>query len=725
MAHTRLLLGSAPFVEEERPEKLFRSDLISAMKLPDSLQMDSSSYFTVKEAWRREWEVGVQVCVSPEQMPKPAARLIDNSPEFPKDLRMPPSLYTEETTESRYVEYDLDDMDVNWLEQVNLQRKFRALAGPDGLSEDTFRDAIVALETKCQQNMACAVVTDETLGIEYDEETVCDVCRDRESEDTNDMIFCDMCNLCVHQACYGLPTIPRGRWLCKTCFIGEQDTPCVLCLNSGGALKRVRPGNTNWAHLSCALWIPEVKIGNAEKMEPITNTEDIPASRWNLVCCVCRKKGGACVQCSHPHCVTAYHITCAFSSDLETHTRLDVRNNGVIHESYCPKHSPLHHSPTTKPPSHSPQKKHMSHYSQLQQVREQFHTYTSPDTLAHSLSLPLKICTLLYNYWRLKRASLHNRPLLSHLPIETVSAGLKAELALGSQYGLEGDPNFLKIIYIRQNLEKARNLVYMVQKRERVKKRMLNCQQEILELESSLLVSSLLSQTEGESSDVCVEEAVEGGEQWEEEMDTIRLTRSMKQRAVIWPVVDNSIEPLPPSPPSLLTHRHQTHRTPLPLPESTFNHTPSLSSEHLPRVSLSLHPVSTAGSSSSSSPTSVTNNRGSHYSRAAEDHMTSHRDHVTPHASHMTLRRREGQFGVPVVSHAVPCSLNVSQYSEQLIRSKVRRQVVVANGNCSPPSGVKRLTQLPTTGSEPVLETSTTSPPARNLRFRPYTLGKT
>ena len=26
--------------------------------------------------------------------------------------------------------------------------------------------------------MACAVVTDETLGIEYDEETVCDVCRD-------------------------------------------------------------------------------------------------------------------------------------------------------------------------------------------------------------------------------------------------------------------------------------------------------------------------------------------------------------------------------------------------------------------------------------------------------------------------------------------------------------------------------------------------------------------
>ena len=41
--------------------QLFRSDLISAMKLPDSLSMESSSYFTVKEAWRREWEFGVQV----------------------------------------------------------------------------------------------------------------------------------------------------------------------------------------------------------------------------------------------------------------------------------------------------------------------------------------------------------------------------------------------------------------------------------------------------------------------------------------------------------------------------------------------------------------------------------------------------------------------------------------------------------------------------------------
>ena len=80
----------------------------------------------------------------------------------------------------------------------------------------------------------------------------------------------------THQACYGIMTVPRGEWLCKACLSGEEDPACLLCPNRGGALKRVRPGNTNWAHLSCSLWIPEVRLGNVEKMEPITNIEAVP-----------------------------------------------------------------------------------------------------------------------------------------------------------------------------------------------------------------------------------------------------------------------------------------------------------------------------------------------------------------------------------------------------------------------------------------------------------------
>lgn len=35
---------------------------------------------------------------------------------------------------------------------------------------------------------------------------------------------------------------------------------------------------SEWAHISCALWIPEVHIGCPEKMEPINNITQIPVS---------------------------------------------------------------------------------------------------------------------------------------------------------------------------------------------------------------------------------------------------------------------------------------------------------------------------------------------------------------------------------------------------------------------------------------------------------------
>ena len=108
------------------------------------------------------------------------------------------------------------------------------------------------------------------------------------------MVFCDKCNICVHQvsqaavmirelrvyvppqACYGITTIPSGSWLCRTCTLGIKP-PCELCPNKGGAMKSTRTG-TKWAHVSCALWIPEVSIGDVEKMEPITKISSIPVS---------------------------------------------------------------------------------------------------------------------------------------------------------------------------------------------------------------------------------------------------------------------------------------------------------------------------------------------------------------------------------------------------------------------------------------------------------------
>lgn len=101
-----------------------------------------------------------------------------------------------------------------------------------------------------------------------------------DSEEGNEMVFCDRCNICVHQACYGILSIPPGPWLCKPCSLGLRP-PCQLCPNQGGALKATRGGST-WAHVACALWIPEVSIGCVEKMEPITKISSIPVMQLNL-----------------------------------------------------------------------------------------------------------------------------------------------------------------------------------------------------------------------------------------------------------------------------------------------------------------------------------------------------------------------------------------------------------------------------------------------------------
>ncbi|XP_078509404.1 E3 ubiquitin-protein ligase Jade-2 isoform X2 [Lissotriton helveticus] len=483
--------------KDKKPSEVFRTDLITAMKIPDSYQLGPDEYYILADPWRQEWEKGVQVPANVEAVPNAEVRVLYAHEEYPLLIskRVAPSFESPDfyrTFALGSCRYDLDEIDACWMELVNMELKETDI--PE-LDESTMEKVMEELEMTCYQNMNIAIETEEGLGIEYDEDVVCDVCRSPEGEDGNEMVFCDKCNVCVHQACYGILKVPIGSWLCRTCALGVQPK-CLLCPKRGGALKPTRSG-TKWVHVSCALWIPEVSIGCPEKMEPITKISHIPASRWALSCSLCKECTGTCIQCSMPFCITAFHVTCAFDNNLEMRTIL-AENDEVKFKSFCIDHS----SGTTKPED-CRLPKPAAHASlletdqqtkvdlekvtlrkqKLQQLEEEFYELVKPSEVAENLDLKELLVDFIYQYWKLKRKANFNKPLMSPKTDEVDNLAQQEQDVLYRRLKL--------FTHLRQDLERVRNLCYMVTRREKMKHSICKFQEQIFKLQMKLIEKDL------------------------------------------------------------------------------------------------------------------------------------------------------------------------------------------------------------------------------------------
>ncbi|CAN9500261.1 unnamed protein product [Ophioblennius macclurei] len=487
-----------PASNPRKPAEVFRKDLISAMKLPDSHHVPPEDYYLLADTWRQEWEKGVQVPASPDTIPEASVRIVEEKSAellYSHQRKYVQSAALEATAEPGYVNikelaeamcrYDLDDMDLHWLHALNLEQ---SRMGEESVDELTMERAMEALESRCHDNMNHAIKTVEGLGIEYDEDVICDVCRSPDSEEGNDMVFCDKCNICVHQACYGIVKVPMGNWLCRTCVLGI-DPQCLLCPQKGGAMKATRAG-TKWAHVSCALWIPEVSIACPERMEPITKVSHIPPSRWSLICSLCKLKTGACIQCSVKNCTTPFHVTCAFEHSLEMKTILD-EGDEVKFKSYCLKHSSpkagdsgLSPARCAKPPAEAAAKVGQR-AQRLQELEEDFYTLIQPSELAQDLRLSHGLLDFIYQYWKLKRKSSFNKALL---PPRAVEENLVLEPQEDSIH-----TRMRMFMHLRQDLERVRNLCYMVSRREKLKLLQCKAQETMFNLHVKLLNEEMSS----------------------------------------------------------------------------------------------------------------------------------------------------------------------------------------------------------------------------------------
>uniref|UniRef100_A0A8C3Q7I3 MLLT10 histone lysine methyltransferase DOT1L cofactor n=1 Tax=Geospiza parvula TaxID=87175 RepID=A0A8C3Q7I3_GEOPR len=167
----------------------------------------------------------------------------------------------------------------------------------------------------------------------------CCVCSDERGWAENPLVYCDGhgCNVAVHQACYGIVQVPTGPWFCRKCESQERAARvrCELCPHKDGALKRT--DNGGWAHVVCALYIPEVQFANVSTMEPIV-LQSVPHDRYNKTCYICDEQGresraatGACMTCNKHGCRQAFHVTCAQFAGL----LCEEEGSGADNVQYC------------------------------------------------------------------------------------------------------------------------------------------------------------------------------------------------------------------------------------------------------------------------------------------------------------------------------------------------------------------------------------------------------
>ncbi|XP_034736115.1 bromodomain-containing protein 1-like isoform X3 [Etheostoma cragini] len=459
---------------------------------------------------------------------EPKVRTVEyNLPVVP---RRPPAYfkYTERTEEELddEVEYDMDEEDYAWLELINDKRK------SEGVSQVSY-NLFEFLMDRFEKESHAATQGQSELQSLVDEDAVCCICMDGDGADSNVILFCDSCNIAVHQECYGVPYVPEGQWLCRHCMqCPSRPADCVFCPNRGGALKRT--DDDRWGHVVCALWVPEVGFSDTVFIEPIDGVSNIPPARWKLTCYLCKEKGtGACIQCDKINCYTAFHVSCAQKAGLymKMEPVKEVTPSGgatfsVKKTAYCCSHTPdgcdrrqlsIYEEPHPKngacyKRADKRGKSRAKGWHKKKSKRRESEpepepetpnnsgpsiTASSFDTILNQVAVQRKrvFVERVLSYWVQKRQSRNSVPLIRRLQANPHPPKVKPMDRAESNKALKEQ---LKEWHrLRHDLERARLLLELIRKREKLKREEMKLQQSALEVQLTpfnILLRAVLSQ---------------------------------------------------------------------------------------------------------------------------------------------------------------------------------------------------------------------------------------
>ncbi|KAL1321116.1 hypothetical protein HN51_065846 [Arachis hypogaea] len=189
----------------------------------------------------------------------------------------------------------------------------------------------------------------DDVDVDVDDGILCCVCQSTDGDPTDPIVFCDGCDLMVHASCYGNPlskSIPDGDWFCERCRFKDEEAAsdassvsccCCLCPVTEGAMKKTT--DNRWAHIVCALLVPEVFFLDPEGREGI-DCSMVPKKRWLERCYVCDSCDGCAVVCSEPKCGLAFHVTCGIKEELCIEYKQGKKGATIV-AGFCKTHTQI------------------------------------------------------------------------------------------------------------------------------------------------------------------------------------------------------------------------------------------------------------------------------------------------------------------------------------------------------------------------------------------------